>query len=124
MPVDPGGCDSPGFALPEGTYMRLLREQCERQCAPDARLFGTPGWEESKTAGAGEAGRLFELLALVGDPITVPAIACGVRDSRAATTVHVHADDWCEPASFYTGEMAAGRWELVELPPRRQVSRV
>ncbi|SPM43348.1 Mycobacterium numidiamassiliense ORFan [Mycobacterium numidiamassiliense] len=127
MALDQGGGPGwavPGYQMPVGSYARLLRRQCERECAPDARHFGEPDWAKWKAAGAIKAATMYDERLAAAAPIVVGAMDCGIRDSRVADTLRLYSDDFAEVASVYSGEMDdAGRWELVTLAPRYRPAR-
>jgi hypothetical protein len=81
MPVDRGGAGGAGYRLAPGSWRKLLRDDCDRQCRPDARLYDDPDFAELKAAGAARSAEMFEERRVAG-----PRSWCRPRMSRAATS--------------------------------------
>jgi hypothetical protein len=73
MPVDRGGAGGAGYQLAPGSWRELLRDDCDRQCRPDARLYDDPDFAELKAAGAARSAEMFEERRVAGAAIVVPA---------------------------------------------------
>lgn len=120
--------------LPAGTYADELRNQCERECAPDPRLLFEPDFEELEAAGAARAAVLFEELLGAGDPIKVPGGHVGGRLPEkpdwlstpaiygGASLLWIYATDRCSPAEFY-GDQSGPVPERIPVPPRHRAPR-
>jgi len=57
---DRGGAGGAGYQLATGSWRELLRDDCDRQCRPDARLYDDPDFAELKAAGAARSAEMFE----------------------------------------------------------------
>jgi hypothetical protein len=125
-----------GHQLAAGSYAKLLRDDCDRRCAPDPRLLGEDDFEELKAAGAARAAELFDELAAVGEPIQVPTgHTGGYRLPGApewlstpaiyggASLARVYRDDVCEPAEFYGDTLPNGVFERIPVGPRHRATR-
>lgn len=121
-----------GHQLPVGIYRKMLREQCEQRCKPDARLLEEPDFAELKAAGAACAAAMFDEMRAAGEPIIVPTGYVGARPDDGApewlctpaiyggaVQVRIYPDDVCEPASFY-GDTRGQVWEVIEVPPNHR----
>ena len=121
-----------GYQLPAGSYAKLLRSQCDQQCAPDPRLLDEPDFAELNVAGAARAAEMVNELLAAGEPITVPTGHTGgyrLHDAPewlstpaiygGAVQVWIYPDDVCTPASFY-GDTRGQVWKTVAVPPNHQ----
>jgi hypothetical protein len=137
MPVDVGGAGS-GYRLPVGSYRKLLKNECERQCAPDPRFYGENDFEELTAAGTARAAQMFTDLLAAGEAITVAAWECSPPRSSAtgapqwlmspaiycgASLVRVYSDDVAEPGEFY-GDMSGQVFERIPISPQHQPARL
>jgi hypothetical protein len=137
MPADRHGAGFAGHRLTAGSYAKLLRNDCDRRCAPDPRLYpvetvpdGAAEWEDLKAAGVARATEMFDELAAVGEPIVVPtgyAPRAGGPEWLStpaiyggASLVRVHRDDVCEPAEFYGDRLPNGAFDRIPVPARHR----
>jgi hypothetical protein len=132
MPVDRGGVGGAGYQLAPGTWRELLRDDCDRQCRPDARLLGEPDFKELKAAGAARSAQMFRERLAAGDPITVAASNVPGRNIKGApdwlrvsaiyggaSMVRIHRDDIAEAAEFF-GDMSGQVWERIPVPAQHR----
>ena len=86
MPVDRGGAGGAGYQLAPGSWRKLLRDDCDRQCRPDARLYDDPDFAELKAAGAARSAEMFKERRVARAAIVVPASHVPGRNHKGAPT--------------------------------------
>ena len=132
MPVDRGGAGGAGYRLAPGSWRKLLRDDCDRQCRPDARLYDDPDFAELKAAGAARSAEMFEerrggRAAEGVAPTQVPGRTHNgapdwLRVSAiygGASMVRIHRDDVAEAAEFF-GDMSGQVWERIPVPAQHR----
>jgi hypothetical protein len=132
MPVDRGGAGGAGYQLAPGSWRKLLRDDCDRQCRPDARLYDDPDFAELKAAGAARSAEMFKERRVAGAAIVVPASNVPGRNIKGApdwlrvsaiyggaSMVRIHRDDVAEAAEFF-GDMSGQVWERIPVPAQHR----